>query len=67
MTSFLARFSTMAMCLLLMVDLAWAQATAQLNGRVNDESGAALPGAAVTATQTATGLIRTEVTNETNT
>ena len=31
---------------------AWAQATAELNGRVTDESGAVLPGVSVTATQT---------------
>jgi hypothetical protein len=42
---------------------AWAQvATAELNGRVTDESGAVLPGATVTVTQTATGLVRTVVT-----
>src|SRR3954462_5977512 len=41
---------------------AWAQiATAELNGRVTDSSGAVLPGATVTATQTATGLVRTDV------
>src|SRR2546426_3915880 len=44
---------------------AWAQlATAELNGRVTDSSGAVLPGATVTATQTATGLVRTVVTDE---
>ncbi len=45
--------------------IAWAQATAQLNGRVTDESGAVLPGATVTATQTDTGFSRTVVTDET--
>src|SRR4029450_8160021 len=44
---------------------AWAQATAELNGRVTDSSGAVLPGVTVTATQTATGLVRTAVTDET--
>jgi hypothetical protein len=44
---------------------AWAQlATAELNGRVTDSSSAVLPGATVTATQTATGLVRTAVTDE---
>ena len=44
---------------------AWAQlATAELNGRVTDSSGAVLPGVTVTATQTATGLVRTVVTDE---
>ena len=43
---------------------AWAQlATAELNGRVADESGAVLPGATVTVTQTATGLVRSVVTD----
>src|ERR1041384_4754855 len=40
---------------------AWAQSTAELNGRVTDSSGAVLPGVTVTATQTATGLVRTVV------
>src|ERR1041385_2093609 len=44
---------------------AWAQATAQLNGRVTDESGAVLPGVTVTATQTDTTFSRTVVTNAT--
>ena len=37
---------------------AWAQATAELAGRVTDESGAVLPGVTVTATQTDTGFTR---------
>ena len=37
--------------------------TAELNGRVTDSSGAVLPGVTVTATQTATGLVRTVVTD----
>ncbi|MBI2188014.1 MAG: TonB-dependent receptor [Acidobacteria bacterium] len=42
----------------------WAQlSTAQLSGRVTDESGAVLPGVTVTATQTDTGLTRTVVTD----
>src|SRR5256712_12619540 len=41
------------------------QTTAQLSGTVRDQSGAVLPGVEVTATQTATGLVRTVVTNET--
>jgi hypothetical protein len=39
-------------------------ATAELNGRVTDSSGAVLPGVTVTVTQTATGLVRTTVTDE---
>src|SRR5262249_40046115 len=45
----------------------WAQATAQISGTVADQSGARLPGAEVTATQTGTGLSRTVVSNETGT
>src|SRR5690349_1258605 len=43
----------------------WAQATAQISGTVRDQSGAVLPGVEVTATQTATGIARNTVTNET--
>ena len=39
-------------------------ATAELNGRVTDESGAVLPGVTVTVTQTATGFTRSGVTDE---
>jgi Carboxypeptidase regulatory-like domain/TonB dependent receptor len=46
---------------------AWAQATAELNGRVTDESAAVLPGVTVTATQTATGFTRTVTTDEAGT
>ncbi|HEY3160106.1 MAG TPA: TonB-dependent receptor [Vicinamibacterales bacterium] len=41
----------------------WAQATAELSGRVTDESAAVLPGVTVAATQTATGFTRTVVTD----
>ena len=43
---------------------AQSASTAQLNGSVKDQSGAALPGVTVTATQTATGLVRTAVTDD---
>ncbi len=43
----------------------FAQGTAELNGRVTDESGAVLPGVTVTAVQTATGLTRSSVTDDT--
>src|SRR5713226_1863460 len=46
-------------------DSVWAQATAQISGAVQDQSGAALPGAEITATQTETGISRTTITNET--
>ncbi len=45
--------------------LIWAQATAQIIGSVKDQSGAVLPGVEVTATQTATGVKRNAVTDET--
>ncbi len=49
----------------LMSSVVWAQGTAQLNGRVADESGAVLPGVTVTVTQTDTAFTRTTVTDET--
>src|SRR5687767_6993897 len=61
----LNRASTLAFGLLLISAVAFAQATAQLNGRVSDESGAVLPGVTVTATQTDTQFTRTVVTDET--
>ena len=53
----------------LLVSLLWsaevaAQATAQISGSVKDQSGAVLPGVDVTVTQTATGIMRSTVTNE---
>jgi len=42
----------------------FGQATAQINGTVSDPSGALSPGVEVTATQTATGISRATVTNE---
>src|SRR6267378_1745348 len=50
--------------LLLTSTLAFAQlSTAQLSGRVTDESGGVLPGVTVTATQTDTGFVRSDVTD----
>jgi hypothetical protein len=46
-------------------DDAWAQATAQISGSVQDASGAVLPGVEITATQIETGVSRMTVTNET--
>src|SRR3989475_4411813 len=43
----------------------WGQATAQISGTVTDQSGARLPGAEVTATQTDTGITRSVISNET--
>jgi len=54
--------SLVALSVLLSGALAWAQlSTAQLSGRVTDESSAVLPGATVTMTQTETGFIRSDV------
>ncbi|HVQ16820.1 MAG TPA: carboxypeptidase-like regulatory domain-containing protein, partial [Vicinamibacterales bacterium] len=61
----LNRASSIAFGLLLISGVAFAQATAQLNGRVTDESGAVLPGVTVNATQTDTQFVRTVVTDET--
>ena len=47
--------------------LGWAQAvsTSQINGTVQDASGAVLPGAEIAATQTDTGAVRKTISNET--
>ena len=58
------RFSLAVLAIVLSAGMAWAQGTAQLNGRVADESGAVLPGVTVTATQTETGAVRTAVTDD---
>ncbi len=44
---------------------AWSQGTAQISGIVTDQSGAILPGAEVSATQTETGIVRNTISNET--
>ena len=44
--------------------MVWAQGTAQISGTVSDPSGARLPGVEVKATQTATGAVRSVVSNE---
>jgi len=56
-------FSIVVSSLLVISGVAWAQGTAQLNGKVTDESGAVLPGVTITATQTDTGAARTAVTD----
>jgi hypothetical protein len=45
--------------------VARAQGTAQISGTITDPSGARLPGVEVTATQQATGQVRSVLTNET--
>ncbi|MGH9257990.1 MAG: carboxypeptidase regulatory-like domain-containing protein [Vicinamibacterales bacterium] len=64
MKRFLGDFSIGVLSLVLTTGVAWAQlSTAQLSGRVTDESGAVLPGATVTVTQTDTGFTRSDVTD----
>jgi hypothetical protein len=50
------------MCLAMGAQLAFAQATVEIHGTVQDASGAAVPGATVKATQTDTGIARTVTT-----
>ena len=63
------RFATFLVIALLVSFLscaqAWAQASAQISGVVKDPSGAVLPGAEITATQTETRIARMTVSNET--
>ena len=64
MNRLLRGFNLVAVSLLLTSGVAWAQqSTAQLGGRVTDQSGGVLPGVAVTVTQTDTGFTRTGVTD----
>ena len=56
-------FGTLVLCSFACVTL-WGQATGQINGTVSDTSGALIPGVDVMATQTATGIGRSAVTNE---
>jgi hypothetical protein len=44
---------------LMIGSLLWGQGSAQMNGTVRDQTGAAVPGAVVKITQTATGAVRT--------
>jgi carboxypeptidase family protein len=50
---------------ILMCTAVWAQNTAQVSGTIKDQTGAVLPGAEVTVTQTDTGLTRNAITDET--
>ena len=60
----LRHWSLVGMLVLLGCAVASAQlSTAQLSGRVTDESGAVLPGATITVTQTDTGFTRADVTD----
>jgi hypothetical protein len=59
-----ASVSGVVLLLVLSAVPAFAQATAQINGTVTDESGAVLPGATVVATQIETGFRRETVSDE---
>jgi len=62
----LAKYSEIVLLIVMLGCVsAWAQATAQISGTVRDASGAVLPGADITATQTETGIVRSTVSNET--
>jgi len=64
MRRFLGIFSVGVLGFLLSTGVTWAQlSTAQLSGRVTDQSGAVLPGVTVTVTQTDTGFTRSDVTD----
>src|SRR4026209_301210 len=64
MTSSLRTLRIAVLMLVVTIGVAFAQGTAQLNGRVTDESGGVLPGVTVTATQTDTGFSRSVVTDD---
>ncbi|HXE65158.1 MAG TPA: carboxypeptidase-like regulatory domain-containing protein [Bryobacteraceae bacterium] len=51
--------------ILLPLGAALAQSTAQINGTVRDETGAAIPGVEIKATNTGTGSVRTVTTEAT--
>jgi hypothetical protein len=56
----MCRFTTVALGLLFTSAAVWAQ-TSQINGSIKDSSGLAIPGAAIKATQTATGVVRNTI------
>jgi len=56
------KLTTLVLSLVLSATSVWAQATSQMGGVVRDESGSAIPGADVKATQTQTNIVRATVT-----
>ena len=59
------RFASAGLLLLLLVTPAFGQSTnATVSGTVGDATGAVLPGVAVTATNNATGVVTTVISNE---
>lgn len=56
------RIAIGVLCVLIACSAVSAQtSTSQINGRIKDATGAAVPGASIKATQTATGAVRTVV------
>jgi hypothetical protein len=51
------------LCLVAIASVVYAQATSTFNGRVVDQADAVLPGATITVTNAATGVVRTTVSN----
>jgi hypothetical protein len=62
---FVVCFSAGLLISALTCPIVWGQATAEISGTVRDRSGAVLPGAEITATQTETGVARNTISNET--
>src|SRR5206468_12959959 len=63
MTSKAWRFGVSALLTLAMAAPLWAQSTASLQGTVTDAQGAVVPGASVTASNMATGVQRSTITD----
>jgi hypothetical protein len=61
----IVRSSYVVLLICLASAILWAQATAQINGTVKDQSGAVLPGVEIIATHANTGMTRTAVADET--
>jgi hypothetical protein len=57
-------FSLLALCLVLSTHVSAQTINATLGGTVTDASGALIPGVTITATNTATGIVSTAITNE---
>ncbi len=56
-------FSVCLTCLLAVCGMAWGQATTSLHGVVTDPSGASVPNARITLSNSATGTVRTTLSN----